>query len=347
MLSPEESPIMQLSDRELDDFLSLKLPMETTQTLLEALTPECISDEVFQKIFSALKRQMSPVPEIIIPPFMDCCGTGGSGLVHFNTSTISALILACGRVPVLKFGNRSATSNRGSFDFLETIQLSNTVQPDYLPEFVAKTNLAFLFAPDYYPQLAGFSALRKSFGKPTIFNYLGPLLHPYTPSFRLLGVSHPTMQTLIAKHLAFQSPSPNSSGATQIEQAWVVYGHRGLDEMSIEGLTDIKVVKPSMVEQHQYCPETVLPLPSSPLEDLELGITFMKLLSASPKCSPYSEMVCLNAGAGFVVSKQAETIEVGVAMAQRFLKDGSVLRVYQRMLKALDKLPQHALIKRP
>jgi len=84
---------------------------------------------------------------------LDCCGTGGSGLPHYNTSTTVAFILAAAGVKVAKFGNRAATSRAGSFDLLESLGISCWLPPAHFKEIIGETNLAFLFVQQFYPAL--------------------------------------------------------------------------------------------------------------------------------------------------------------------------------------------------
>ena len=84
-----------------------------------------------------------------IGDFIDCCGTGGSGKSHYNTSTSVAFVLAAGGLKVAKFGNRSASGASGSFDFLELLGIPITMPSSQLAGMLEKTNLVFLFARNF------------------------------------------------------------------------------------------------------------------------------------------------------------------------------------------------------
>ncbi len=155
---------------------------------------------------------------------IDCCGTGGSGIRKFNLSTTIAFILAACELPVVKFANRSATGSSGSVDFLESLGIATRLSPQAYERVLSKTNLLFLNAQDVYPQMRELAPLRKKIGRPTIFNYIGPLLNPVKPSFRLLGVSNLGMFEVIARYLSTYEP--------RLTRCLLVHSQSGLDELN-------------------------------------------------------------------------------------------------------------------
>ncbi|MBX9690829.1 MAG: hypothetical protein K2Z81_00485, partial [Cyanobacteria bacterium] len=154
---------------------------------------------------------------------IDCCGTGGSGINKFNVSTTVAFVLAADGLPVIKFANRSASGKSGSVDFLEALGVATSVPASTYERILAKTNLLFLNAQDVYPQMRSLAPLRRKIGKPTIFNYIGPLLNPTKPSFRLLGVSNLNMLEVMARYLSAYEP--------RLKRALLVHSQSGLDEL--------------------------------------------------------------------------------------------------------------------
>jgi anthranilate phosphoribosyltransferase len=128
-------------------------------------------------------------------------------------------------VPVVKFGNKALSakaSSMGSFDFLETLGLALPphVSLEAQHRLFQSSNLWFLFAPMVYPQLALLQGWRKAFGKPTVFNALGPMLNPMNPQYHWHGVAQPAMASMLKGLAEMLTSHPTSHHPICQRWAW-------------------------------------------------------------------------------------------------------------------------------
>lgn len=280
------------------------------------------------------------------PQVMDCSGTGGSGLSHFNTSTAVAFVLSCAGVPVAKFGNRAATSKCGSFDLLEVLGYPVNLNLSLLPELIDETNLAFLFAPQFYPCLERLGEIRRRFGKRTILNYLGPLLNPVAPDYRLMGISNAAVVQPVAETIA---------GSGTNKRSLLVTSDRGLDEVDVAGLTTITSVQSHRIDRFASAGfslyRSVSPTASrSALAHFEpessvrcdslqeIARVFLSVLSGTAGDTVEVQLVVVNAGAALCAAGKADSLEHGCQRAFDLLKSGAVFehlnrcrRIYERI----------------
>lgn len=137
---------------------------------------------------------------------LDTCGTGGDRKGSFNVSTITAFVVAGSGIPVVKHGNRAASSLCGSADLLEALGIRYRLKPEEAQESLSKSNFVFLFAPDYHPATSHVAPIRRMMGVPTLFNYLGPLTNPAKPSAQLIGVFDRKGLELMADAIKLMEP---------------------------------------------------------------------------------------------------------------------------------------------
>ena len=324
---------VELSPAQIEDLIHLRLPEAEAVDLLRQLTPDRISVRLLDQLIRAIRQTSVDMPEISTD-LMDCCGTGGSGRSIFNTSTAVAFVLAAGGVPVAKFGNRAMSSTSGSFDFLECLGFPSSIRLEALPEFLEDCGLAFLYAPQCYPALAPFNQLRKRLNARTVFNFLGPLLHPLSPAYRLLGVSHAGMQQLMADYLFLHQP--------ELKRAFLAHhplqdGH-GLDEISPCGSTVV-----IDLEKEQSTQKTLLTfvnnaeLPEKTGTPAENAQLFMRMCQGEAQDSIAYELTCVNAGAGFTVFGKTQTVEEGIQHAKDLLKNGKVLETLNQCRRTYER----------
>ena len=82
---------------------------------------------------------------------VDVVGTGGDGANTVNLSTMAAIVVAASGVPVVKHGNRAASSLSGGADTLEALGVRIDLGPDEVARSVAEVGIGFAFAPQFHP----------------------------------------------------------------------------------------------------------------------------------------------------------------------------------------------------
>lgn len=283
---------------------------------------------------------------------IDCCGTGGSGSAKFNTSTAVAFILAASGLKVIKFGNRSASGGSGSVDFLMKCGLPVSLKSTDIEDIFERTNLLFLNARDVYPAVGSLAEIRKKFGKPSILNYIGPLLNPARPSFRVLGVSHPIMQPVLADQL---------SADQSVQLAMVVRSQNNVDELEPDAKNHVvevsnctgattansrshgaKLAEPAeQTEPKRYeliyeyagsIAKTTSSLRMNALPLVEKNFrSFATILNGFDNESRNYHSIVFNAAAGLVVAGSVCTLKEGIYKAEKLIADGVALRKFQEV----------------
>lgn len=314
--------------------INLELGEKELKENLIALTPEKIDvDTVHNFIETIRKTCIDGIPQIDGNNFIDCSGTGGSGISRYNTSTAVAFVLAAAGLPVTKFGNRAVSSSSGSFDILEALGFSANVPAAEMGNLLEETNLIFLFAPQVYPSLAKLAPVRKKLGVKTIFNYIGPLMNPFNPNYRLMGISDSTMQRIVAEYL---------SKHVQPKKALVVRAQNNLDELChYSPITLMEIVAGAKTET-TYDASTLSDKKntdgSPALKPEEGAKALVKLFEGQDKSSDYYELVCLNAGAGLYAAEHAGSIEEGRLQAQELLANGSTMKKLDQLRRAYARI---------
>lgn len=164
-------------------------------------------------------------------PAVDVVGTGGDRSHSVNISTMAALVVAAAGVPVVKHGNRAASSACGSADLLEELGVAIDLPPDAVARCVAEVGIGFCYAPVFHPAMRHAGVARREIGVPTAMNILGPLTNPAQPPAALIGCADTRLAPVMAQVLA-------DRGMT----ALVVRGDDGLDEITTTTTTTAWVV---------------------------------------------------------------------------------------------------------
>jgi anthranilate phosphoribosyltransferase len=222
-------------------------------------------------------------------PAADVVGTGGDQSGTCNFSTMSAVVVAAAGVPVVKHGNRAASSQCGSADVLETLGVTIELSPDAVATCVEELGIGFCFARAFHPALRHAGPVRSEIGIPTVFNVLGPLTNPAQPTAGLVGCANERMAPIMAQVLAGRGWS-----------VLVVRGDDGLDEITTTTTTTAWVVSGGSVRPDKIDP-TRLGIDLARMEDLRGGdaatnaAAVRSVLGGEP--GPLRDMVLLNAAA--------------------------------------------------
>ncbi len=162
------------------------------------------------------------------PIALDVVGTGGDQAHTVNISTMTALVCAAAGVPVVKHGNRAASSSTGTADVLERLGVVIDLEPADVVTSVRTAGIGFCFAPVHHPAMRHAGPTRRELGVPTVFNILGPLTNPGGAQAALIGCAALSLAPVMADVL-------HRRGV----RALVVRGEDGLDEISTAAPTRV------------------------------------------------------------------------------------------------------------
>jgi anthranilate phosphoribosyltransferase len=189
----------------------------------------------------------------------DIVGTGGDQAGTVNISTMGALVAAAAGVPIVKHGNRAASSRCGAADVLESLGVVIELTPEQVATCVREIGIGFCFAPAFHPALRHAGPTRKEIGIPTVFNLLGPLTNPAQPTSALVGCADARLAPIVAEVLAARGFS-----------VLVVRGDDGLDEITTTTTTTAWVASGGTVRKTTIDPRALDVTPAS-ADDLAGG----------------------------------------------------------------------------
>jgi len=300
---------------------------------LTALTKKGETTEEITALVEVLRENAVQIP-VSSSLVFDNCGTGGDGSQSFNISTTSAFVLAGAGLKIAKHGNRSISSRTGSADVLENLGIALDFQPSEVDELLQQTNIAFLYAPHVHPRMKRIQVIRKSLGKPTIFNMIGPLTNPVSLTSQLVGVYQQEKLMDLAAVL-------HRLGR---KRAVVLTGADGMDEASLAG--DNRLV---LLDKGELIPFTLnskeVGLSSAPIEairggDAKVNAAILKRV-LNGESSPYLDTVLLNSGIGLFAAGVASTIQEGVHQARNSITSGRALHVLKSVVAySQNRVPQ-------
>jgi anthranilate phosphoribosyltransferase len=274
-------------------------------------------------------RKLSPKTDVL-----DIVGTGGDELYSFNISSVSALVIASGGVPVAKHGNRSVSSKCGSADLYEALGVNINLNAEQNLKVLEKTGICFMIASLYHSSMKHVAPVRKELGIRTIFNILGPLANPAGANMQLLGVYDESLVEPLARVLANLG----------VKRAVVAHGHDGLDEITLSDSTTICEVANGKLNSYFITPEQ-FGLKRCKLSDLlggspeENAKIAMDVLSGKDRGAKRS-IVLLNSAACLYMAYNGITLRQCVRMAENLIDCGKAYAKLQEFIKVSNEAGQ-------
>ncbi|ACU35322.1 anthranilate phosphoribosyltransferase [Actinosynnema mirum] len=265
----------------------------------------------------------------------DIVGTGGDSSGSVNISTMATIVAAAAGVPVVKHGNRAASSQCGTADVLEALGVAIDLPPEGVAATVAELGVGFCFAPVFHPAFRHTSAPRREIGIPTSFNLLGPLTNPAQPSVGLIGCARANAAPLLAGVFARR-------GTT----ALVVRGDDGLDEITTTTTTAVWVVEGGVVREDRIDPSELGVAPALP-QDLRGGDASVnaevvrRLVAGEP--GAVRDAVLLNAAGAIAAhaglsGELAPALTSGLARAAEAVDSGAAAELLRRWVERSTEL---------
>ena len=253
-------------------------------------------------------------------------GTGGDNAQSFNISTTSALIAAAGGMKVAKHGNRAASSLCGTADCLEALGVNISQSPARCVELLKEVGMCFFFAQKYHTSMKYVGAIRKELGFRTVFNILGPLTNPASPSMQLLGVYDGYLAEPLTRVLT----------SLGVKRGMVVYGQDKLDEISLSSPTTVCEIKDGWYKTYVITPEDFgfgrcrkedLKC-GTPAENAQITLDILNGVKGHKR-----NAVLLNAGAALYIGGKAKDMKEGVVLAAELIDSGKALATLQNFIE--------------
>ena len=256
------------------------------------------------------------VPLPVDPNVLDIVGTGGDRFGTVNISSTASIIVAATGIPVVKHGNKAASSKSGASDVLSALGIDLRLPPESVAKVLDDAGITFAWAAAFHPGFRHAGPARAELGVPTVFNYLGPLVNPARAEANAVGVAQLESVPLITGVF-------RTRGAT----ALVFRGEEGLDELTTTGYSRIWEISNGDMHEFDVHPRDV-GLPTARIEELlggspEHNADVLRRTLAGER-GAVRDIVLLNAAAGIVAFRLSQD----PAQAQR--------NMIQRLTEALE-----------
>jgi anthranilate phosphoribosyltransferase len=313
----------------MSEVMSGKATNSQTAAFLTALRMKGEAVEELIAFASIMRKNCLQIRPQVHGRLVDTCGTGGDKLKTFNVSTAAAFVIAGAGIAVAKHGNRSVTSKSGSADVLERLGLNLNMEPKVIQKTIEKIGIGFMFAPAFHPAMKFAAGPRREIGIRTVFNLLGPLTNPACANAQVLGVYD------------FKLTGPMACALKSLgcEEAMVVHGLDGLDEVSTVGKTAAAHLKSGKIFVFEASPRD-FGIETAKIADLQVATaeksaeTIFEILKGNARKDKKTDFVLVNSAAGIIVGGKAEDFKGGIEVARKSIESGAAYSKLKMLIEA-------------
>jgi anthranilate phosphoribosyltransferase len=274
-------------------------------------------------------------PLVVPGRVLDVVGTGGDRSMSVNISTMAAIVAAGAGAPVVKHGNRSASSKAGSADVLEALGIRLDLPTTSVARVGEQAGITFCFSAAFHPAMRHAAVARRELAVATTFNLLGPLANPAKPSAQAVGCADVRTAPLLAGVFARRGVD-----------AWVFHGDDGLDELTTTTTSHVWAVEEGAVREFTVDPAR-FGVGGGTTEGLRGGDAahnadvVRRLLGG--ETGPVRDAVVLNAGAALAVhaadaGSDDERLAAGIERASAALDSGAARSTLDRWVEVTSAL---------
>ena len=261
---------------------------------------------------------------------LEIVGTGGDRSGSFNISTTSAFVIASAGVKVAKHGNRAASSKSGAADVLEALGANIETSPERTAEILDESGFCFMFAQKYHSSMKYVAPVRKELGIRTVFNILGPLTNPAFTKNQFSGVFSKDIVRPFAEALV----------KLGTENAMVVHGMDGLDEISVSGDTYCCESRHGTFDEYSISPVDfgmrIHPHSEILGGDPAVNAAITRSVLSGKDRGAKRDAVLLNSAGGLYTAGKVTSIEDGIELSKQMIDSGAAEKCLNRYVACTE-----------
>jgi anthranilate phosphoribosyltransferase len=303
---------------------------QTTEEIREFLLALNQKGYAVDELVGAAKvmKEKSPRLGINCINNIDTCGTGGTGLHVFNCSSAAGIVVASLDHQVTKHGNKGISSSSGSADFFSNQGANIQHDHEKIEAILEASNFIFLFAPLHHPAMKFVMEARQSISEKTIFNLLGPLTNPLSPTSQVIGL-------FSEEYLERYAIAASRLG---INRAAIVHGEDGCDEVSVFAKTQVVETQNGVTKSWSFNPSD-FEIEHKNLADVQVNnpeeSSQLILEAFEGRESPASDMIAINA-AFAIYAAGSMSLEKAFVDAKVAMKEGLALGTLRKYIDATN-----------